>query len=122
MEKNVRFVSEIVVKKISRQILIGASIVLTLFVCEVPNLKEGDFVQTNIAQENSIVHETMIDNTVAITLLTNNENPKRTRSIANAEENPFNALEQFVSSILKDSKPLDGDISKFVSDHFWDLI
>lgn len=121
MDKNFHFVSEIVVKKISRTIRIGAGIVLTLFVCDVSNLKEEDFVQTNVAQVTSVVQETMVDNTVAITML-KNETPVEHRSIANIEGGGLDVLEQFVSSILKDSRPLDGDISKFVSDHFWDLV
>lgn len=32
------------------------------------------------------------------------------------------ALEMFVTSIVRDSKPLDAEISKFVDDHFWELV
>lgn len=31
-------------------------------------------------------------------------------------------LEQFISSIFKGIKPLDGEIQKFINDNFWDLV
>jgi hypothetical protein len=31
-------------------------------------------------------------------------------------------LSDFISTILKDMKPLDSEFQKFVDDNFWDLI
>lgn len=43
-------------------------------------------------------------------------------SALNYNESIVNELNSFIHSIVDDSKSLDADISKFVSEHFWELV
>lgn len=43
-------------------------------------------------------------------------------SVLNTDNAIFDELTSFIHSVVNDSKPLDSDISRIVSEHFWELI
>jgi hypothetical protein len=59
---------------------------------------------------------------IEIALASNNDTFIHEKKAAYTEEGDQDLLGNFVSSILKDTKSMDSDFSKFVDDNFWDLI
>lgn len=43
-------------------------------------------------------------------------------SVLNTDSAIFDELTSFIHSVVNNSKPLDSDISRIVSEHFWELI
>lgn len=123
MEKKFHFVSDIMVTKIKHGIAIGAGIVLTFFTCPQLDFNAEKFSQISESQINTS-RESVYNDDLSVTFLENKNsiNNQTYQSVASIDGGLEDVLSQFVSSVIRESKPLEGDFSKFVSDHFWDLI
>lgn len=115
MEKKFNLVSSL--KIVKSTVTLCAGIVVTLFSCLEEVVADNTFVKDETRVEfptDSVSYE---DFDIVLAPNTDTKNCP-----AGAESETGGVLDTFVSSVLQETKPLDGDISKFVDDNFWDLI
>lgn len=104
-------------------IAIGAGVLITLF-SFTEEVKASDvYVRSDTCIELNAENSPTICADVELRLAPNVTSYVPENNDADMEDggNP-QILEKFISSMLSEMKPLDGDISKFVDDNFWDLI
>lgn len=120
MNKKFNIVGNLVV--VRKTIALSAGIMIMLFSCTEEVKACDTFVVTDSQVEMSKDITPTISANLEIELAPNVELKATSQDSVNMESGLDNVLENFVSSILSDTKPLDADISKFVDDNFWDLI
>lgn len=120
MNKKYQFVGNLNV--VRKAVALSAGIVITLFSCTDDAYASNTFVraESQIELSNEIIPT--ISANLEIALAPNIEVSTTANEPASVEGGIGDALSDFVSSILTNTRPLDSDISKFVDENFWDLI
>jgi hypothetical protein len=120
MAKKFNWVSDL--KVVTTTIALSAGITITLFSCTDEIVESNVFVESDMEQELILEAAPDICAHIEIALASNDDTSIHDQQIASTEGSDEDVLSNFVSSILKGTKPLDSDFSKFVDDNFWDLI
>lgn len=120
MNKKYQFVGNLNVAR--KVVALSAGIVITLFSCTEDVQASSTFVRSDAQMELTKEIVPTISANLEIALAPNIEKSTVVKEPVSIEGGMGNALEDFVSSILTNTKPLDSDISKFVDENFWDLI
>jgi hypothetical protein len=119
MDKKFNLVSDLKVS--TKTIALSAGIVITLFSCTDEIVASNVFVESDMKQELILEAAPDICTNIEIALASNNDTSIQEKN-AYSEGDDQDILDNFVSSILKGTKSMDSDFSKFVDDNFWDLI
>jgi hypothetical protein len=120
MDKKFNLVSDLKVS--TKTIALSAGIVITLFSCTDEIVASNVFVESDMKQELILEAAPDICTNIEIALVSNNDTSIQEKKNAYTEGDDQDILDNFVSSILKGTKSMDSDFSKFVDDNFWDLI
>ena len=120
MSKKYQFVGNLNVTQ--KFVALSAGIVVTLFSCAEDAPTFGTFVCSDAQMELAKEIVPTISANMEMALAPNIGKSKPVKESVSAEGEIGNVLDDFVSSILTNTKSLDSDISKFVDENFWDLI
>lgn len=120
MDQKFNLVSDL--KVVTKTIALSAGIIITLFSCTDEIIPSNVFVESAIEQKLIVEVTPKICANIKIALASNVEPSIENKITICTKGKDEDLLDAFVSSILKDTKPMDGDFSKFVDDNFWDLI
>jgi hypothetical protein len=120
MDKKFNLVSDL--KVAATTIALSAGIMITLFSCTDEIVTSNVFVESDMEQELILEAAPDICADIEIALASNDDTSINEKKIAYTEGSDQDVLGNFVSSILKGTKSMDSDFSKFVDDNFWDLI
>lgn len=113
-------ISELVPRK--QIVKLSACVLITLF--SYSDYAETDFVFSqggSYAEHVSLSSPVQI-NDFTIDLASNIDSDNLDNVSVEVGGNDTDVLNEFISSIITETKPLDADISKFVDDNFWDLV
>lgn len=119
MEYNFNLVSNL--PNPSKTVFLSAGIAIALLSCVDDHYTVKAFVKGGVSESVVATSLPSISANVKISL-TSNLTSKEGENTLVADGGDRDVLGNFVSSILRNTKSLDSDISKLVDDNFWDLV